>query len=135
MSKQEPRNLKKPEEVSQTPRPQLDDAEEIARDDSPPEILQKGFQRMTEMMVGVQSGPSHHPILKGIAEHPELIDKFLGHSHSQEQQKTRLNFAMFVVAIVAALLLTLLLLAYDKTEHLDAIIAAFIGLAGGFGGG
>ena len=86
-------------------------------------------------MFGFQAGPAHHPVLKGVAEHPELMDKFLELSHSEERQKTVLRFLTVTVVVASILVLSWLFLAYDQAEYLDAIIGAVIGLLGGFGAG
>ncbi len=133
MSDEKPSDLKKPDESPQTPQSQLEDSQEIV-DDAPPEMIQRGMRRTMEMF-GFQSGPAHNPVLKAVAEHPEILGKFLDHSHSEEQQKTLLNFAIVVIVIVAILAISWLFLSFDQAEHLDAIIGAVIGLLGGFGAG
>lgn len=92
------------------------------------------MRRMMEMFE-FQSGPAQHPILRGVSEHPELMDKFLDHTHAQEQHKTWLRFLMGSVIIGAVIGLSWLFLAYNQAEHIDAIIGAVLGLLGGFGAG
>ena len=98
---------------------------------------------LTDVFAGAFSvGPPRDPVADRIAETltPEHVTSLIGNAdaasqrkHEAGRQRERIRLALACLALAAVIGLCWMLLAYDATEHLDAIITAAIGLAGGFG--
>ena len=122
-------NLASPEEEGNANKKDEGGAAEGASD-----VVQQSLKQVVETF-GFQSGPVHNPVLVGISKDPNLIGKFLDHSHNQEQHKTWIAAGVVALVVIAIVALCWLFLAYGYAEHLDAIIGGVIGMLGGFGAG
>jgi hypothetical protein len=86
-----------------------------------------------QMMMTVRSGPPRDPFVEKMdGEH---IHKVLDYSHSIEKRQLWMMLTLAVVAVLAVFSLCWLFLAYNKPEHINAIIALVVGALGGFGAG
>ncbi len=86
----------------------------------------------------MQSGPGRDPFVEKMTpEHVTAViagkDKDGERKHTEELAKIGNQKLFICVGVVFVLLLCGLFLHYQQTDHLDAIIGALAGLAGGFG--
>ena len=86
--------------------------------------------------------PASDPVAERIAETltPEHVTSLIANAdaagrrkHEAGRQREWVRLTLAGLALAAVIGLCWLLLAYGATDHLDAIITAAIGLAGGFG--
>jgi hypothetical protein len=96
------------------------------------------LRRMEQFSAMMQFSPGRDPLVeKMTTEHVTAViankDKDGERHHQEELAKIASHRWYFGGAIVSVLALCWLFLWYGKTEHLDAVLAAIVGLAGGFG--
>lgn len=107
---------------------------DLPRETGPKPQIKRMVETMAQqLMMEVRSGPAPNAFVEKLT--PEHIDKLLDNSHKGTTEKGRLNFAIVISLMVAIFALCWLFLAYGETQHVSAVIALIIGLAGGFGAG
>ena len=93
---------------------------------------------MEQFFAAAQFSAGRDPLVdKMTPEHVSSViankDRDSDRRHKEELAKIVSQRWYFGGGIVFVLLICLLFLVYGKTEHLDAVLAAIAGLAGGFG--
>lgn len=86
----------------------------------------------------MQVGPRPNPFIEKLDT--DQLGKIIEHTEAQNKrdhtsETKRENSRRYYVGIGAVIIFALcwLFLAYDKSDHIDAIISAVVGLLGGFG--
>lgn len=101
-----------------------------------PEVI-----RSIQQFVGMaQIGPRPDPLLEKMTSE-QVSHVLTNHEeeskrrHDRELARENSHRTYFIAGLVLIVVICWLFLGYDKTEHLDAVIAAVVGLIGGYGFG
>ena len=112
---------------------------ESSVDDRSAELVPEAMQeRLASFFAMTHVGPRPDPLMEKVTS--AQISKVIGHAEAASQREhdydlkresSRRLYA--ITGVVFILLICLMFLHYDKTEHIDAIVSAAIGLLGGYG--
>lgn len=110
-----------------------DDDQQLADEPPPGQVVERTMRQTAEqLIVGMQSaGAPHDAFLNKLDD--SHIHKVIDNSHTQEEHKLWVKAGLAVLLAIMVIALCWLFLAFEKSEHVDAIIALVIGALGGFG--
>ncbi len=116
----------------------VDDSDDNAIDEDfapPPAMMRK-----VEQFFGMSVGPRRDPIVEKMDS--DQITQVIANAEKSNERRhlldlSRENSRRLYSAVAAILIIGIcwMFLAYDKTEHIDAVISAIVGILGGYGFG
>lgn len=104
-------------------------------DDSPPaEMITRVEQFMGMMQIGSRKESMFEKLDSGqISQVIENAEKDSERQYVLDQKQENSRRFYTISAIVVVIAICWMFLSYDKTEHIDAVISALVGLLGGYG--